>query len=354
MCLGFVGTPAMAATPKQIYQKAAPAVVFILVAEGSQMTQVGTGSIIREDGLVITNAHVFTHEGSSRMKSAISIFLKPQRLTGNHKKDLTLRYRGKILAYDLPLDLALLQIAEVNSPLTRIAFADSQIVDIGDRVYAIGHPEQGGLWSLTTGVISAYRQDYGGIHGKNLFQTDASINRGNSGGPLLDVNGDMVGINALIARTAADGMTITDVNYSIRSDVALKWLAGLGYRFQAKKAAPANTENKSPAVSEAVEKEPSGTAAENKKQPHQSDLMEESPPAKSVEEDTAIRPDTTGNTLQRPSVEALPEKITCEGTGGDKILTKKKPYKMSQLLRDMQEMEEMMEDMKKKIRRTKN
>ena len=354
MCLGFVAAPAMAATPQQIYQKAAPAVVFILVAEGSQMIYVGTGSIIREDGLVLTNAHVFTQKGSSRMKSDISIFLKPRRLSGNHKKDLALRYKGKILAYDIPLDLALLQIADLNSRLTRIEFADSQNVDTGDQVYAIGHPEQGGLWSLTTGVISAYRQDYGGIHGKNLFQTDASINRGNSGGPLLDVNGFMVGINSLIARKAADGMTITDVNYSLKSDVALKWLAGLGYRFQIKEAEMAKTENKSLAVSEALEKEPFRTAPENKKQPQQPKPMQESPPAKSFEENTAIRSDKSGNTLQPPSVEGLPEKTTCEGTGGGKILTEKKPYKMSNLLRDMQEMEDLMEDMKEKIRRYKN
>ncbi len=99
--------------------------------------------------------------------------------------------------------------------LAWIEFADSERVVVGDQVYVIGHPEQGGLWSLTSGVISAYRQDHGSVPGKNLFQTDASINRGNSGGPLLDDNGNMVGINALIARKAPDGLTITDVNYSI-------------------------------------------------------------------------------------------------------------------------------------------
>jgi serine protease Do len=248
------------------------------------------------------------------------------------------------------LDLALLQIADLNSPLARIPFADSQIVDIGDQVYAIGHPEQGGLWSLTTGVISAYRRDYGGISGKNLFQTDASINRGNSGGPLLDVNGYMVGINSLIARKAEDGMTITDVNYSIMSDVALKWLAGLGYRFQIKKTVTAKTKNKSPAVSEAVEKESPRTVSKNKAQPHQPKPMEEPPQSKSFEEDTESRPDKFDSTLEPQSVEAPPEKRTCEETGGSKILTEKKPYKMKQLFRDMQEMEDMMEDMKKKIR----
>jgi len=95
--------------------------------------------------------------------------------------------------------------------LTWIEFADSERVVVGDQVYAIGHPEQGGLWSLTSGVISAYRQDHGGVPGKNLFQTDASINRGNSGGPLLDDNGNMVGINALIAPSARFRICLTIV-----------------------------------------------------------------------------------------------------------------------------------------------
>jgi serine protease Do len=353
ICLGLVGKPVTATTPQQIYQKASPAVVFILVAEGSQMTYGGTGSIIREDGLIITNAHVFTSKGSSRMKSDISIFLKPQRLTGNHKKDLSLHYRGKVLAYDIPLDLALLQIVDLNLPLTRIAFANSQVVDIGDTVYAIGHPEQGGLWSLTTGVISAYRQNYGGIRGKNLFQTDASINRGNSGGPLLDVNGYMVGINSLIARKADDGMTITDVNYSIMSDVALKWLADLGYRFQIEEKEMTKTVKKNQAVSEGIEKESSRPVVENMESPYQPKPIEKSSRTKSFEENTEIEPDKSGNTPPPSSVQAPPQKVTCEGNGSGKILTEKKPYEMSQLLKDMQEMEKMMEDMKKKIRKYK-
>ena len=225
---------AAAYSPKQIYQKAGPGVVFILAAEGAKMGSVGTGSIIRQDGLVLTNAHIFTKPGSSRLKSDISIFLKPPRISGNHRQDLTHRFKGKMIAYDIPLDLALLKIVDVKASLTTIDFADSNRVVIGDQVYAIGHPEQGGLWSLTTGVISAYRQDYGGVPGKNLFQTDASINRGNSGGPLLDETGDMVGINSLIARKASDGLTITDVNYSIQTNVAIGWLKRVGYRFHAK------------------------------------------------------------------------------------------------------------------------
>ena len=141
----LAGYPALAASPKNIYKKAGPGVVFILASEGSQMGSVGTGSIIRKDGLVITNAHVFTKPYSSKLKSDIAVYLKPRRVSGNHQKDLARRYKGEILAYDVPLDLALVKITGFDTTLSTVDFADSDEVVIGDKVYAIGHPEQGGL-----------------------------------------------------------------------------------------------------------------------------------------------------------------------------------------------------------------
>ena len=93
-----------------------------------------------------------------------------------------------------------------------------------DAVVAIGHPEQGGLWTLTQGVVSTVIADLGGVKGKDAFQTDASINRGNSGGPLLDRSGAIIGVNTSMARKAADGLTITSVNFSVKSSVARKWI----------------------------------------------------------------------------------------------------------------------------------
>ena len=231
--------PVQAFTPKEIYQKAGPGVVFIFASKGSSKGSGGTGSIITPDGLVITNAHLFTQKDSPELLSNVSIFLKPERVTGDHKADLAKGYRGEILVYDLPLDLALLRIVNPDRKFETVPLADSEIVDIGEQVYAIGHPEQGGLWSLTQGVISARWKNYGGVSGKNLFQTDASINRGNSGGPLLDDQAAMIGINSMIARKAADGLTITDVNFSIRTKVAIDWLNQNGYPISAvRKTAP--------------------------------------------------------------------------------------------------------------------
>ena len=303
--LVFVYAAAFALTPKEIYQRISPGVVFIYASEGSGKGSGGTGSIISQEGMVITNAHIFARD-SSRAISEIWIFLKPARVIGNHKRDLERRYRAKIVAYDLDLDLALLKIVKADAALTQVRFGNSEKITVGDQAYAIGHPEQGGLWSLTTGVISAHRSDYGGIPGKDLFQTEASINRGNSGGPLLNDQGLMIGINSMIARKAADGLTITDVNFAIKSNVALRWLNGKGYRFaEAKK--PTTDMRPKP-----IKEEPRSA-----KEPVQ--------PVREI-----------------PSPTPKPSQ---EGKGG-RVLTEKKPYNLDELIAGMQEMEDMMEEMR--------
>jgi len=351
----LAGYPALAASPKKIYKKAGPGVVFILASEGSQMGSVGTGSIIRNDGLVISNAHVFTKPNSSRLKSDIAIYLKPRRVSGNHQKDLSQRYQGKILAYDIPLDLALLKISGFDATLTTVGFADSDEVVIGDKVYAIGHPEQGGLWSLTTGVISAYRADFGGVNGKNLFQTDASINRGNSGGPLLDEQGDMVGINSMIARKAADGLTITDVNYSIMSNVAINWLAGLGYTIPVhRESVPKSGGATAPAPKQTEEKTVTPKTEEKVKPKVAEPVKENDKPKKEgVTTLDKSQEKSTNPKVYTPPQEPKKEKRAKVKSPGGKILTRKKPYKTSKLLRDIQAMEDMMDDMRGKIKRHK-
>jgi len=335
-----LGSHALAFTPKQIYQRTGPGVVFIFASEGSTSGSAGTGSIIREDGLVITNAHLFRKKGSSRLLSDISIYLKPNKLSCNHKKDLTRRYKGKIVAYDISLDLALVKMTGVDVPLAIIDFADSEKVVIGDQVYAIGHPEQGGLWSLTTGVISAYWQDYGGVQGKNLFQTDASINRGNSGGPLFDEQGIMIGINSMIARKASDGLMITDVNFSIKSNVALKWLSRKGYNFTATRSVPSksgDTVKTDPKISEKIEPYKEKALTKETVEPEQRTPAE-------TQKKVDIAPENHEKQVQPPT---KPEKKYVEqGPETGKILTEKNPYNMDELIEGMKEMDDMMEEMK--------
>ena len=222
--------PAAAAAPKafsakSIYQSAAPSVVLILAAEKEGSSgELGTGSII-EGGRVLTNAHVVINDRTGVPYTAVRVYLKPEKVTGDAKRDLKSPVTAKVARYDRALDLAVLE-PETKLAAGAIALGDDSGVEPGDPVVAIGHPEQGGLWTLTQGVVSTMVADLGGVPGKDAFQTDASINRGNSGGPLLDRSGSIVGINTSMARKAADGLTITSVNFSVRSSVAKKWLGG--------------------------------------------------------------------------------------------------------------------------------
>merc|ERR1711991_1145963 len=116
--------------------------------------------------------------------------------------------KANLIDYDSDLDLAILKVKNL-SELSSIEFGDSEKISIGDPVLAIGHPEHGGLWSLTSGRIGSIIKNHGNIDGRNVFQTEASLNRGNSGGPLLNEYGEMIGINTSIARESKDGLAIT-------------------------------------------------------------------------------------------------------------------------------------------------
>ena len=212
-------------SPRWIYKKDAPAVVLIMALDASGSGELGTGSIVNADGSVITNAHVIFNKDAGMPFPTINVYLKPAKLTGNRNKDLRHPYPASIVQYNREIDLALLQIKNPPPDLPVMPFGDSSRISLGDHVAAIGHPEEGGLWTLTTGVVSTVLANLDGVPGKNVFQTDASINRGNSGGPLIDRDGAMIGINTAMARKAPDGLAITSVNFSIKSSVVKRWLA---------------------------------------------------------------------------------------------------------------------------------
>jgi serine protease Do len=77
-------------------------------------------------------------------------------------------------------------------------------------------------------VISAEVDNFNGVRGKHVFQTETGLNRGNSGGPLLDGEGHMVGVNTAIARVASDGLPIASISFSLKSSVATQWLREQG------------------------------------------------------------------------------------------------------------------------------
>jgi len=220
-------------SPREIYKQASPAVVMVMgYADGGRKGSGGTGSIIQSDGLVLTNAHVAIEEQTGKPLARLSVFLKPPRVTGESKSDLSRMVRAKVVAFSQPLDLALLKLDGVTEVLPVVDVSESERARIGDRVVAIGHPEQGGLWTLTTGMISAEVDKFNGVKGKQVCQPETGLNHGNSGGPLLDGEERMIGVNRAIARLASDGLPITHISFSLKSNVAAQWLReqGVGVR----------------------------------------------------------------------------------------------------------------------------
>jgi serine protease Do len=212
--------------PKTLYREASKSVVLIVCAAPEGSGELGTGSVVDASRRrILTNAHVVIRDATREPWPVVRVYFKPAHMTGDPKLDMQDPVDGRVVAFDRALDLALVEVPSLPAGAAAIGLDDPRAVSVGDRVAAIGHPEQGGLWTLTTGVISTVVADIGGVKGKTAFQTDTSINRGNSGGPLLDAAGRIVGVNTSMARKAADGLTITSVNFAIRSDVARRWMA---------------------------------------------------------------------------------------------------------------------------------
>lgn len=144
----------------------------------------GSGFIISADGYVVTNNHVISADGN---RNAV---VESVTVTLNDRTEYTARVVGR----DPASDLAVLKIEGRNLPFVR--FGDSNQARVGDWVVAIGNPfGLGG--SVTAGIISAVNRVGSGAYDK-FIQTDASINRGNSGGPLFDLQGNVIGINSQI------------------------------------------------------------------------------------------------------------------------------------------------------------
>lgn len=157
-------------------------------ANGAPQTReaqsLGSGFIISPDGYVVTNNHVITADGRGEVKS-ITVTMP----------DGT-EYPAKLIGRDTSSDLAVLKI-EAKGALPFVKFGDSRQARVGDWVIAIGNPfGLGG--TVTSGIVSAVHRATGSGAYDRFIQTDASINRGNSGGPLFDMKGNVIGINNAI------------------------------------------------------------------------------------------------------------------------------------------------------------
>ncbi len=164
-----------------------------------QTSALGSGFIIDENGIVITNNHV--------IQGAEDVFVRV-----NGEKNI----KAKVIGADPGMDLAVLQI-ESDQKFTPVKFGDSDTARIGDWVIAIGNPfGLGG--TVTAGIISARNRSIGLSRYEDYIQTDASINQGNSGGPLFNMDGDVVGINtAILGQSGSIG-----IGFAIPSNSAQK------------------------------------------------------------------------------------------------------------------------------------
>ena len=167
------------------------------VPQERQTSALGSGFIIDEKGIVVTNNHV--------IQDAEDIVI---RVNGDKE------FKAKVIGADPLSDIAVLQL-ETKEKFIPVKFGNSDNARIGDWVIAIGNPfGLGG--TVTSGIISARNRSIGLSRYEDYIQTDASINSGNSGGPLFDMNGDVIGINtAILGRSGSIG-----IGFSIPSNSA--------------------------------------------------------------------------------------------------------------------------------------
>ncbi|GAA4760753.1 hypothetical protein GCM10023230_07120 [Flavobacterium hankyongi] len=157
----------------------------------------GSGVFVTDNGYLITNYHVI--EGQK------PIFIKI---------DKDRKVKAELVKANKDFDLAILK---VNANIKGLSFYDSDKTNLGEEVYAIGTPlDKKLIQTITKGIISGYRE----FNGVNFIQSDVSINSGNSGGPMLNNRGEIIGINTL----KASGKNISGIGFSIPSNIVLKML----------------------------------------------------------------------------------------------------------------------------------
>lgn len=218
-----------ALTTKQVIDKVTPSVVLISSEfKSSGASSTGTGIVFTSDGYIVTNAHVIKTEVKSVVQNPNSGYNDPfsnffGNFYSNYEYETTVQdadtvtvttsdgteYTAKIVGSDANTDLAVLKIEATG--LTAAEIGDSSTLEMGDTAITLGYPLGLGL-SASDGIISGLNKEMsvevaGGSATMTLLQTDAAINPGNSGGPLLNNNGQVVGItSSKIVSSSVDGV----------------------------------------------------------------------------------------------------------------------------------------------------
>jgi len=215
-------------TPTDIYKNLSGGVVMVLSDFGgsssdqfgqTQSSQaLGTGFVIDTQGYILTNAHVVDESGQ-RASSVTVVF--------NKGGSETQRVAGQLVGVDVGSDVAVIKVDPSKVTLNPLPLGNSDKVVVGESVVAIGNP-LGYDFSITSGIVSATGRSLQAPNGQTIpngIQTDAAINQGNSGGPLIDTSGKVIGINEQIASSGGgnDGLGFAvPINTAIRSMEQLK------------------------------------------------------------------------------------------------------------------------------------
>ena len=204
--------------PETLYAARAPGVVTIYANLGIDGEAQGSGFVVDEDGVILTNAHVITNAAEARtnVQGASAVYV--EFADGE-------RVAAKVVGWDLFSDVGVVRVSPEDHALDPVPLGDSSKVVVGEPVAAIGSPF-GKQTSLSVGVVSATGRSIdsltqGGFTVSNAIQIDAPINRGNSGGPLFDGDGRVIGINAQIQSTTGNA---EGVGFAIPIDLARRAL----------------------------------------------------------------------------------------------------------------------------------
>jgi S1-C subfamily serine protease len=204
--------------PRTIYRRDSPGVVTILSAEaGGSGGGLGSGFVVSDSGEIVTNAHVVTTGEGANIKKAAEVFV---RFGDGNQVD------AKIVGFDPFSDVALVKVDPKGLTLRPLALGSIDDVHVGEPVAAIGSPF-GEERSLSVGVVSATDREIQSLTGfstSGALQTDAAINSGNSGGPLLDAGGRVLGINSQIRSSSGSG---SGVGFAVPVDVVRRSLEQL-------------------------------------------------------------------------------------------------------------------------------
>ncbi|MCM1506896.1 MAG: trypsin-like peptidase domain-containing protein [Ruminococcus flavefaciens] len=174
--------------------------------ETQEMRGTGTGIVMSDDGYIITNAHVIYDDSEYDCGEAVEVSVVFDDET---------EHDAKIIAYDTETDLAVLKVNETG--LTPAEFGDSDDLRVGELVIAVGNPLGFDLFgSVTSGIVSAKNRKID-INEKSmtLIQTDAAINSGNSGGPLLNSSGQVIGINSAKMSSSYGSASVEGLGFAI-------------------------------------------------------------------------------------------------------------------------------------------